>query len=116
MRLTARMRWASVHRPDHLSRSSASSRFVEAVADAIKGLDCIELGIDGAELAPDPLDMAVDGPIIDIDIVAIGDVEQLVARLHHPRALRKRLEDQEFGYSQADVAPVPQHFVSRRVH
>ena len=78
--LSARMRWPSVQRPDQLSARSASSLLVETVSDAIEGLDCIEVGGRGAELAADALDVAVDGAVVDIDVVIIGDVEQLVAR------------------------------------
>ncbi len=95
------MRCASVHRPDQVRTRSASSFFAEFISDAIKGLDCIELRVDAAELAADALDVAVDGAVIDIDIVLIGDVEQLVAGFDDPRALGKRFQDQEFGDGQA---------------
>ncbi len=78
--LTARMRWPSVHRPDQLSARSARPHCSsKSVSDAIEGLDRIELAVDGAELAADALDVAVDRAVVDIDVVLIGDVEQLVA-------------------------------------
>src|SRR5688500_20348108 len=88
--LTARIRWASVHRPDQLkARSSASddcvsSLIFEAVADAVEGLDRVEVRVHRPELSPNALDVAVDGPIVDVDVVLVGDVEQLVAAFHHP--------------------------------
>src|SRR4051794_905620 len=100
---TARIRWPSDHRPDQLSARSASSLFVKTVSDAIEGLDCIELGVDRAELAADALDVAVDGTVVDEHVVLISDVQKLVARLDHSRALRKRLENQEFGDRQRHV-------------
>src|SRR5678816_1071533 len=99
--LTARMRWASDHRRDQLKARSASSLLVvESVSDAIKGLDRIEFRVGCAEFPADPLDVAVDRPVVDVDILVIGDVEQLVARLDHSGALGERLEDQEFGHGQ----------------
>ena len=49
-------------------------------------------------------------------IFLISDVEQLVAVFDHPRALRKRFQDQEFGDGQGDLLAVPLHLVPGRVH
>src|SRR3982750_737819 len=106
-RLSARIRCASVNRPDHRGARSGSSLLVESISEAIEGLDCIELGVDGAELAGDPLDVAVDGAVVDISVVAIGHIEQLVTRFHNSRALRQRFEDQELGDGERDVLAVP---------
>src|SRR3954471_10989625 len=97
--LTARIRWRSETRrvqprkPDGRSLSFLA----KAVPDSIKRLDRVEPAVDGAELAAHALDMAVDGAIVDIDVVLIGDVHQLVAGLHHARSLGQRFEDQELG-------------------
>src|SRR5437868_3711023 len=115
-RLSARIRCLRLKRADHLSRRSASSWLVEPVSDAIERVDRVEGGIDGAELAPDALDVAVDGAVVDIDIVAIGDVEQLVAGFYDSGALRQRSENQELGHGQADSQSVPQHLVPRWIH
>src|SRR4051794_37888445 len=117
--LTARIRWPSVHRPDQLkarSASASSSVGVESVSDAIQGLDCIKLGVGSAELAADPLDVAVDGAVVNIDVVMISDIEQLVARFDDSGALRERFEDQEFGDGQSHVPAVPHDLVAGRVH
>src|SRR4029078_9686850 len=114
-RFRARMRCLRLNRADHFSRRSASS-LVEAVSDAIEGIDRVERGVDGAELAPDALDVTVDGAVVDIDIVAIGDVEQLVAGFYDSGSLGQRFEDQELGHGQAYRASLPQHLVPRRVH
>src|SRR3954447_3445342 len=106
------MRCARLHRPDQLkARSASSSLFVETVSDAIQGLDSIEVGIAGAEFPSDAFDVAVDGAVIDIDVVLIGDVEQLVAGLYYARALGERFEDQELGDGQRHVFALPQHLV-----
>src|SRR5689334_18310847 len=94
-RLSARMRCLRLNRPDHFSRRSSSSLFVEAVSDPIERVDRIEARFDGSELAPNSLDVAVDGAVVDIDIVAIGDVEQLVTGFYDTRPLGERLEDHE---------------------
>src|SRR5687767_14661852 len=86
---TARIRWARVHRPDQLSaRSSVSpasegSLVFKAVTDSIERFDGVEIRVDGAELAANALDVAVDRAVVDIDVVLIGDVEQLVAAFDH---------------------------------
>ena len=60
--------------------------------------------------------MAVDRAVVDIDVVVVGHVEQLVARLDDARPLGKRLEDQEFGDGQRDILAVPRDLVARGVH
>src|SRR3569623_2129576 len=113
--LTARMRWRSVHRSRQ--RGPCSSSFLgKSVPHAVKRLARLELALDLPELASQPLDMAVDGAIVDIDIFLIGDVHQLVARLHHPWALGERLQDHELGNGERDVAAGPADAVPRRIH
>src|SRR4051794_28409255 len=113
---TARIRCARLQRPDQLNARSASSLFVETVSDAIEGLDSIEGRVTGAEFAANALYVAVDGAVVDINVILIGNVEELVARLHHSRTLRESLEDQEFGDGQRHLAAVPQNLVPRRIH
>src|SRR5271170_1561757 len=59
--------------------------FLEAVADAVEGLDHFEIRLDHLELLPQPLDMAVDGAIIDVDLIVVSRVHESVAALDHPR-------------------------------
>src|SRR6478609_9729028 len=87
--LTARIRVVSEKRlgQRHESlRKSARARsplsgIGEAVAGAVERLDRSELRVDGAELAPQALDVAVDRAVVDEDIVGIGGIHQLVAAL-----------------------------------
>src|ERR1044072_2169623 len=95
--LTARMRWRSIQRPDHLRSRSLSSLLGKTIAHAVESLDRLELAVRRPELAPQALDVAVDGPIVDIDVVLISDVHELVARFDHSGPLRKRPEDHQFG-------------------
>src|SRR6185295_20097251 len=95
--LTARIRWRSEIRLVQSHRlKPCSSLLAKAVSDSVKRLDRAELIVHGPELAAHALDMAVDGAVVDIDVVLIGDVHQLVAGFHHAGPLRQRLEDQEF--------------------
>src|SRR5215468_8607531 len=52
-----------------------------AISDTIKRFDLRELAIDRLELLAQPFDVAVDGAIVDIDVLAIGAVHQLIAAL-----------------------------------
>src|SRR4051794_32073578 len=91
--LTARIRWRSETRLVQPRQPLGLSFLAKAISDPIERLDRAEAAVDGAELAAHPLDMAVDGAIVDIDVVLIGDVHQLVARFHHPGPLGERFED-----------------------
>src|SRR5690348_6755569 len=50
-----------------------------SIADAIQGFDLGEIRIDCLELLAHPLDVAVDRPVIDIDVLAISGNHQLIA-------------------------------------
>src|SRR3954466_13500401 len=91
--LTARIRWRSIHRPDQRTARACSSFLSKAVSDPVKRLDPLERGVDSAELAPQPLDVAVDRSVVDIDVFLIGDVHQLVPRLHDAGALGQGFQD-----------------------
>src|SRR3984893_13284428 len=97
--------------------SGAGSRSAVAVSitDAIEGFDLAELGIDRLELLAQPLDVAVDRAVIDIDVLAIGRVHQLVAVLDVARTLRQGFEDQELGHGQLDRVALPGALMTRRV-
>src|SRR5690606_4645291 len=120
--LTTRMRVVSDQRADQTSgRSSAAASRLSAlvsktVSGTIKGRDRIEIGVDLAKFAAQTLDMAVDGAIVDIDIVLIGRIHQLVATAYDSRAAGKRFESQEFGDGERYILAVPRHLVPRRVH
>src|SRR5262249_41564086 len=75
---------------------TALSCFLETVTDAIKRLDHLEIIVDDLELLAQPLDVAVDGAVVDIDLVVIGRIHQRIAALYDAGTGRKRLQDQEF--------------------
>src|SRR5207237_6097995 len=93
--------------------------FVSAVAvsitDAIESFDLAEFGIDRLELLAQPLDVAVDRAVIDVDMLAIGRVHQLIAVFDVTRTLRQRFEDQELGHRQLDGFAVPGTLMACRV-
>src|SRR6266571_658174 len=73
-------------------RGADASAFAVSVTDAIEGFDLPEFRIDGLELLAQPLDVAIDRAVIDIDVLAIGGIHQLVAVFDVPRTLRQRFE------------------------
>src|SRR5580704_8514853 len=78
-----------------------------SITDAIERFDLCELVVDRLELLAQPLDVAVDGAVVDIDVLAIGRVHQLVAVLDVAGALRQRLQDQELGDGQLHLVALP---------
>src|SRR5580704_12494299 len=60
-------------------RAALESSFLEAVADAVKRFDHLEIVVHHLELLAQPLDVAVDGAVVDIDLVVIGRIHQRVA-------------------------------------
>ena len=68
-RQAAQLIAVGLHRHADARRRSA---LAVAIADAVERLDLVELGIDLLELLAQPLDVAVDGAVIDIDVLAIG--------------------------------------------
>ena len=64
------------------------------------------------EFLAQPLDVAVDGAVVDIDLVVIGRVHEIVAALHEARTLGQTLQDQEFRDREADRPAVPGAFMA----
>src|SRR5262245_542377 len=54
--------WTAIESPRDL-------RLLEAIADAVKGLDDVEVVVCLLELLAQPLDVAVDGAVVDVDLV-----------------------------------------------
>ena len=77
-----------------------------------------------AELLADALDVAVDGAVVDVDVLAVRRVDQLVAAFHHAGTRGQRLDQQELRDRQLDVVALPralvlglvQHQVAARHH
>src|SRR6185503_1592185 len=92
------------------------SGFLEAIADTVQGLDHLEIVVDHLELLAQPLDVAVDGAVVDIDLVVIGRVHQRVAAFYHTRPRRQRLQDQEFGHGERHRLVLPGAGMTLRIH
>ena len=92
------------------------SGFLEAIADAVQRLDHLEIVVDHLELLAQPLDVAVDGAVVDIDLIVIGGVHQRVAALHHARPRRQRLQDQKFRHRQRHRLVLPGAGVPLGIH
>ena len=60
--------------------------------------------------------MAVDGAVVDIDLVVIGRVHQRVAAFHHAGAGGERLQDEELGDRQGDRLVLPGAGMALRIH
>src|SRR5258707_5346525 len=94
-------------RPCSPNRRRTGSGVAVSVSDAIKRFDLLEFAVDLAELAAHPLDVAVDGAVVDIDRLAVGGVHQLVAVLHMARPLGQRLQKQELGDGEVHLLALP---------
>src|ERR1700739_1282780 len=73
------------------------SGLLETVTDAVEGLDHVEGVVDGFELLSQPLNVAVHGSRVDIDLVVVGRIHESVAALDHPGPGRQCLQDQKLS-------------------
>src|SRR5437870_2666001 len=98
-----------------VSGAGFGSAVAVSIADAIEGFDLRELRIDVLEFLAQALDVAVDRPIIDINVLAIGGIHQLVAVFDMARALREGFQYQELGYCQFNGCATPAALMACRV-
>src|SRR5579859_1769010 len=97
------------------ARVRPRSGFAVSVSDAIERLDCVELWINVAELLAHAFDVAVDGAIIDIDLIVVSRVHQVVATLHKSGPLSQRLKQQELRDCQFHGPAFPEAVVASRI-
>src|SRR6478672_11809416 len=69
------------------------SDLLEAIADAVQRFDHVEVVVDRLELLAQPLDVAVDGAVVDVDLVVVGSVHQCIPALYNAWAVGKGVED-----------------------
>src|ERR1700719_1187049 len=96
--------------------ASKYALFLETIAYAVQRLDHIEIVVAGLELLAQPLDVAVDGPVVDIDLIVIGRIHQSVAAFHHAGPAGQRLQNQKFGDGQRYRLVLPGAGVALGIH
>src|SRR5215471_8343852 len=99
-----------------LTSDSRDSHLLESIADAVERFDHVELVVGTLELLAQPLDVAVDGAVVNVDLIVIGRVHQRVAALDHAGPARQRLQDQELGDRERDRLVLPGAGVALRIH
>src|SRR5665213_1668673 len=95
--------------------AAAGSVIAVTISNAIQGFDLRELGIDHLELLAQTLDVAVDGAVVDIDVLAVSTVHQLVATLDVAGPHGERFEDQKLGYREIDILAAPGALMPSRI-
>src|SRR3954447_1472264 len=80
---------------------------LEPIADAIQRFDHVEVVVGPLELLAQALDVAVDGAVVDVDLIVVGGIHQRIAALDHAGPARERLQDQELGDRQRDRLRFP---------
>src|SRR5690349_4245954 len=94
----------------------ASRLFLKAISDTIQRFDHVEFVVAGFELFTQPFDVAVDGAVVDIDLIVISRIHQGVAAFHHARAARQGLQDQKLGHGERHRLVFPGAGVTLRIH
>src|SRR5690349_5338094 len=108
--LTARMR--SVRLPGRKRNFFLFRTFAVLISDPVERFDLGEVGSDGAEFFSDPLDVGIDGSVIDIDILTISHINQLIPVFNVTGSYCQRLKQQVFGDRQIDGLAVPCAFMT----
>src|SRR5262245_17463467 len=92
------------------------SHLLEPIADAVERFDHVEVVVGSLELLAQALDVAVDGAVVDVDLVVVGGIHQRVATLDHAGPAGQRLQDQELGDGERHRLVLPGAGVALRVH
>src|SRR5437899_664949 len=95
--------------------AATGSTVAVSIPDPIERFDLREIRFDVLEFLSQALDLAVDRPFVDINVLAISRIHQLVAVFDVPRTVCKGFEDQELGHRQLDVFALPGAQMPRRV-
>src|SRR5260370_25467563 len=78
--------------------SAPKSDLLEAIAHSVQGFYHFEIVVHDLEFLAQPLDVAVDGSIVDIDLVVGGRVHQGVSSFHDAVARGQRQRAWHFPY------------------
>ena len=90
--------------------------FLDTITYAVERLDHIEVDVASLEFLAEPLDVAIDGPVVDIDLVVVCRIHQGIAAFHNSRPTSQRLQDEKFGDCERDRHVFPRAGVALRVH
>src|SRR4029078_10334517 len=85
-----------------VGRDIKNTLFLKAISDAIERLDHLEIVVNALEFLAQTLDVSVDCPIVDINLVVIGGIHQRVAALNHSGAGCESLKDEKLGDRERD--------------
>ena len=69
----------------------------KAIANTVQGFNDIKIILDYFEFFAEPFAVAVDGAVINVDLVIIGCIHQGIAAFHHAWAQGQGLQDEKFG-------------------
>src|SRR5438552_17766324 len=87
--------------------AAAGSTVAVSIPDAIECFDLREIRIDVLKFLAQALDVTVDRPVVDVDVLAVGRIHQLIAVFDVPRTMREGFEDQKLGHGQLDMFTLP---------
>jgi hypothetical protein len=71
----------------------AGSYLFKAIANSVERLNHIERRVNRPKLSAQSFDMAVDGTVIDIDLIVVGGIHERIAAFDHPRSAHQRLKN-----------------------
>src|SRR5882757_11363537 len=94
----------------------APSHFLETIADPVKSFDHIEVIIGRFEFLAQPFDVAIDGAVVDIDLIVISGIHEGIAAFHNAGTACQRLQDQKFRNSESHGLIFPSTGVAFLVH
>jgi hypothetical protein len=81
--------WSLMVRSDQPEpQGSGELDFSKAVPDTIECIDHVEAAVHYPKFLAHSLDVAINGSIFDMDIIAIGGIHQCVAAFYHSWAAR----------------------------
>src|SRR5690606_7566544 len=91
-------------------------RLAAAVSYTVQRLDHVEAVVNRLELLAKALDVTVDGPVVNIDLLVIGRIHQSIAALHHAGTLCKGMKNKELCDRQRDGLAFPGAGVTLLIH
>src|ERR1700737_2695272 len=88
----------------------------EPVTHSIKRFDHVKALVDGPKPVPQPLDVAINGALVNIELLIVRSAQERVATLNCIGSTRERLEDQELCDCQRYRVTFPSTRLAFRIH